>query len=232
MKRQLAAISLALTSLLAAGETSARAKIAVLGASVSAGFAGFGPSAVPSISLADALREILPEVEIVDLTDVRMYRGPETSARSAIAAAARLPASVVVGLDLPFWFGFGDSWYEPGTLRALRLGKQRRGLAVLDGIRPKLIVADYPDLSGTGMSDAKRPTPSVLEELNTRLRRWAASRPDTTVLSWRRLLGDDSAYLQPDGFHLSEKGTRELAAVVARILRPVVRNSSSLQQIP
>ena len=197
-------------------------RIAVMGASVSAGFTGIAPGASPTESLAETLRSALPGAQIVDLADPMMFRRPETYTQKALQSVVEMSATAIVALDLPFWFGFGSSWYEPGDLRTLRLRKQARGLELLAQLETPLVLADYPALVGSDIGAANTPEPEVLDELNRRLRAWAAERSNVRLIGWHAMLGDRPGTLQPDGFHVTQSGIEAIATHVVANLSGLV----------
>lgn len=163
-------------------------KIAFLGASVTDGFTLPG-KVNAMITLADVVKATLK-------ADVKkpfrrsssfLFRDPELFLRKYVDATLNYQPSLLIGVDLMFWFGYGF-----GLAETRRLELCDRGLAMLSEFKCPLVVGDYPDMSqavkGKGflgspmIIGAHVPKPDTLVELNRRLREFATKRGKTVVL--------------------------------------------------
>lgn len=229
--------------------------MAVIGASVSGGFVDFltpAPGAEPNstISVAVACRSVWPRerVDVRNYSDVATFFSPAKKAGRAVEKARRAQPDLVVGVDFMFWFGYGRPGLveEGGRLRRgggpERLLKQQRAFELLEQLECPIIIGDYPEITDADPRIFPRsviPDADTLQELNRRLRAWAAERPRVHVVDlaeWVRRVkaGEEivevgeashrlpaSAVLQTDGLHASRLG---VAILVHRIL-PVVRQA-------
>lgn len=145
-------------------------RIAVVGASVSAGFTA------PRI--ADAMRAA-GAIEVTDAADLWMFRDPDGNGAQQLAAAKASAPSLVVALDFLFWFA-----YQPGD-RAARAASLERGLALLATVDGPLAVGDLADMRGADprmLPPTSVPPADELATMNARIAAWAAARPQTIVL--------------------------------------------------
>ena len=163
--------------------------MAILGASVSAGFGADGRRpGQRTIRLARACRELWPRdrVRVVDCADGLTFANPRGSADRRVAQALRAVPDLVVGVDFLFWFGYGRAAGGTPEKRAeSRLRLQAVGLEFLDEFECPMVIGDYPDMDGADpryLQPWMVPEPEVLERLNERLRVWAAERPRVHVL--------------------------------------------------
>jgi len=178
----------------------ARPVVAVIGASVSAGFQDImtaGAREAPpgrnrTISLWVALKRLWPAdaVTIRNHSQTMFFMEPaRLGEKSANEARAGRP-DLVVALDFLFWFGAGAA---PGGERevAARLAKQKLGFELLERFSVPLVVGDYPDMSGADpemVPPSWVPGPAVLEALNGALREWAAKRPGVRLFPLSRFV--------------------------------------------
>lgn len=187
-------------------------RVAVIGASVSAGFAA--PRV--AVAITDAMRE--PR-EILDVASVWMFRDVYTDGARQVDAAIVYAPTVTVALDFLFWYAYRS------TDAAERMASLERGLAELARLSGPLALGDLPDMRGASeaiLSPAAIPPPDELARMNARVHGWAAARPDTTILplgAWSQLLaGDQRIELAPgetveprsllfvDGLHVNALG--------------------------
>jgi hypothetical protein len=145
-------------------------RIAVVGASVSAGFTA------PRI--AEAMRAA-GTIEVIDAADLWMFRDPDGGGARQLATAVAARPSLVVALDFLFWFA-----YQPGD-RAARAASLERGLTLLATVDGPLAVGDLADMRGADprmLPPASVPPADELAAMNARIAAWAAARPHTVVL--------------------------------------------------
>ena len=153
-------------------------RVAVIGASLSAGFE-LEAEAGGALDLAGVLECALtaPHAPVASAADIFFFLQPgETGARLARKAAETNP-TLVVALDFLFWFAAAAADAErPARLEA--------GLRLLEGFACPVIVGDLPDMSeavGRVLSPRQVPAPAVLAELNGRIRAWARGRAAVVV---------------------------------------------------
>jgi hypothetical protein len=161
--------------------------VAIVGASASAGFGtlmvgpgGDGPGVVP-VRLADLLQAI-PDASgrvVADWSTAMFFRDPVAIGREAIGRAIASEASLLLGIDFLFWYGYGFG------SDATRLGRFEEGLRQLDRFGGPMVLGDLPDMApaaGGMISAAQVPSLESIAAMNDRLRAWAAERPRVLLL--------------------------------------------------
>lgn len=209
-------------------------QVVVLGASVTMGM-DLGTD------VADVLEEtILREHDpVLADHDFRFFLRPLEIATEQVEFALGADASLVVGVDFLFWFGYGDLGVEPEHATDARLALLERGLALLDRIAAPLVVGDFPDMSeaiGKMLRREQVPDAAALERLNARLAAWARERGDVIVLPLSRVIADmrsdrpltigrqdwpagsSDLLLQPDRLHPTLEGLAAVTHLVAERL--------------
>jgi len=207
--------------------------VAVIGASLSAGFGLKGASGEP-LDFAEVLGAALA-VEPVELTGrgaLMFFLDPAARGEKAVAELAAEPPSLVVAIDFLFWFGYGER-AEVDT----HLARFEAGLALLDRLPCPILVGDLPDMSHAPEADAPMlmetqvPTLEALAAMNARLAEWASERPRVRVVplasfTARMLSGEridlrgntwedaTDVVLQADLLHPSLEGTVGAALLV------------------
>ena len=187
-------------------------RVVSIGASLSNGFGnGFPPARLLQQIITGKHQPVAQETSDV------FFLNPEQVGDKQIAGALKKKATLVLGFDYLFWFGYG---HMRGTSRARVAGKfvrdesalevgQRvalleRGLALLDKLDLPLVIGDLPDMWGADeamLSPVQIPSANTLERLNARIRAWAAARGNVLVLpvsQWVALMRDGKLTL-PDG---------------------------------
>lgn len=164
------------------------ARVAVLGASASAGF-----NLERELGEPRSLAQLLPELlvggargEVLDGADTLMFLDPPARGAVQIERTLAFRPTAVLALDFLFWFAYGPI---PEELRAARF---ERGLAQLERLAVPLAIADLPDMTGAKavvMPESYVPTPQTLRALNRRLASWAEDRPHVTVVPLADLVG-------------------------------------------
>lgn len=160
------------------------ANVVVIGASMSAGFGLSGELGTP-FNLADMLDLALIDEDTTmhGLGSGFFFRDPHKLGAGQVERAIALEPTLVIAIDFPFWYGYGN-------LRGCesRLGSLERGLAQLDALECPILIGDFPDMSSAaGDSNALRrgevllhnaqvPSPECLLQLNERLKSWARER--------------------------------------------------------
>ncbi len=220
-------------------------RVAVLGASVSAGFA--------SPRVAVELRAAIDQdrkVVMLDRADVWMFRDVWTRGAEQVDASVAFKPTVTIALDFLFWYVYRPT--DPDE----RLASLERGLRELGRVEGPLAVGDLPDMKGASeamLSKAAVPGADELARMNARVQAWAAERAErdvTAVLplgAWSARLAagervdvgdglvvDAEALMFVDGLHVNALGLwwmlrevdqvmeREMGAVEAevRFMRP------------
>jgi hypothetical protein len=208
----------------------------VVGASISDGF-GLRRETQARTSLADYLHAAItaPHAEIRSFASAVLFQDPLARGEQQIQSALGVSPTLLVALDFPFWFAYGNLRSEEERPRLLELG-----LALLARYDGPTLICDLPDMSPAlqgekvmGMRmivESQVPTPATLRLLNERLTAWATARPNVTLVPMGRLLDDLRAdrpvvvrgvtyrqadlprLLQPDLLHATSEGSALLAA--------------------
>lgn len=213
------------------------AKVAIVGASVSAGY-GLDPSAAPALGETSKVNLArIVDASIVgahatpiDQSDLMFFAAAKATAKRSVKAAVAAKPSLVVALDYVFWFGYGDG--DPKQ----RLERLADGLKVLESARCPVLLGDFPDFNGAKVDPMMLPPSSipskdVLAKLNAACRAWAQGRENVIVVPvgelFRKLaagetlevggnaLGADARarLMQRDGLHPTLEGTCALWAL-------------------
>jgi len=182
-----------------AAETPPR-RVAVIGASASAGFGCVlqekrdDGTYVASFRLADMLRLTCPDLPLVttDSSSGFFFNRPVEYGTRAVSRAIEFRPDAVVALDFLFWYCYGNDDAAGQRLdgEEERLEKFERGLAELARLEVPVLVGDLPDMSpavGGMLSASQMPAKETLSRCNERLRRWAAERPKVVVLPLARM---------------------------------------------
>lgn len=189
-------------------------RVAVIGASASAGFG-------LSVRLGGVLEAALGEAagEVLDAGDAYFFTSPEARGAAAVDRALAFEPTLVLALDFPFWFAYGD---RPEDQRAAAL---ERGLAQLDRLGCPVIVGGIPDMAdavGIMLTREQVPGEAAQLALDEQVRTWSAARERVAFFDLRRghaqtvdgeatALGvpwppDDEDALQGDELHPTEAG--------------------------
>ncbi len=175
-------------------------RVAVIGASASAGFGCVhrerrddGEYAA-SFRLIDMVRLACPELSLVtsDLSSGFFFMAPVRNGEKAAARAREFKPDCVVALDFLFWYCYGDDAPEGGRLKdeAERLAKLELGLKQLEAFEVPVLVGDLPDMSpavGKMLSVAQMPSAETLRKANARFVEWAAGRSNIRVVPLARM---------------------------------------------
>ncbi len=149
-------------------------RIAVLGASVSAGFSS------PRVGVA--LQAALPSSAITDAADLWMFSDPLVKGAAQVDAALAAKPTMVVAIDFLFWYAY------QATDAEAREASLERGLDQLNRLDDRSIVLAVGDLADMRVADPRMLPPAVvppaveLRAMNARVRAWAAARRNTVVL--------------------------------------------------
>lgn len=197
------------TKAVAAAPERAPLRVAVIGASASAGFGcvqretrADGEYAA-SFRLIDMIRLACPELAIVseDASSGFFFLRPVVNGAKAAKRARAFNPDCVVAVDFLFWYCYGDDAPDGKPLKdeAQRLEKLEAGLRELEGLDVPMLVGDIPDMSravGKMLTPAQVPTKDTLAKANARVGEWAKSRPKVRVVplaAMQRQLMEESA---------------------------------------
>jgi len=186
-------------------------RVVVIGASMSAGFGA-------PHGLADALEASVraPHRKVSSFVSELFFTNPLSFGKQQVSSALDSEATLVVGLDFLFWFGYGtlDARGGPIDSEAERLELLERGLAYLSELECPLLIGDFPDMSaavGKMLSAGQMPAKATLPLLSKRVREWATGRGHTTVVPLSELVlqlgSKDELHI---GRHVFPAGTRLL----------------------
>jgi len=210
-------------------------RIAVLGASVSAGFDSTQPFGGPSTAqyrFANYLdAALLPAHEpVVTKANALLFLNPIEGLQKLIGNLDAAKPTLVIGLDALFWFCYGSV-----ATNEERLARFETGLRLLESIQAPLVVGDIPDASravGKILSKAEMPDIPVIARCNERLKAWAAQRQNVTIFPIASLMsaaggnekftvagttwpkGKSRQLLQGDLLHPTPSGLAALAVAV------------------
>lgn len=235
----------------AAAPSDPLARIAVIGASASAGWGVVvedGPSSesVPIHHRHVDLAEILPVVlsganpTVTRHADISFFGNPRKVGRIEMDAALATKPTLIVAVDFLFWYGYGA---RPDASRMKML---ERGLDELERFDGPIVVGDIPDVSDATdvepfafLSRRQVPSPETLAALNARIHAWADACPrihrvplTDTIEAWRRgvppdLNGHawpaDCRLIQFDRLHPTAEGLVATAELVAGVIRAEVK---------
>lgn len=161
-------------------------RIVMIGASASAGFVisePFGGTNTVKCRLNHYLDAAVkaPHEPVKNLANAMFFLMPEPAGRMQIEQAVKVQPSLLVGVDFLFWFCYGQ-----GTNDAERLQRFDGGLKLLEAVKCPLVLGYLPDASyatNTGIiSPAQVPSSVALAAANTRLKAWAAIRPQVSLV--------------------------------------------------
>ena len=164
------------------------AQVAVIGASVSAGY-GLQTDLKAQVKLGDIL-ECLVEGEGEDGLDLgsnMLFRSPKTVGADQVDAALLHRPTLVIAVDFLFWFAYGRS----GGSTQDRVERVDEALALLDRFKCPVLVGDIPDMSmalkGKGpfgfplITRNMIPPEPARVAINKHLQKWAKARPRVTI---------------------------------------------------
>ena len=168
-------------------------RIAIVGASVSAGMGG--------TPFGEAFTAAAPGAIVESEANVMMFRDPVTETQQQIEGALAFHPTVIVGLDVLFWDVYGStdpSW----RVRALDAGLAELERARVAGVW--IIVGDVPLITTAAdwmLPKTQIPTATDLAALDQRITRWSSGRDRVIAVPL-------AAWTEP----LRSGGTIELAA--------------------
>lgn len=172
-------------------------RVAVIGASASAGFGCSWRERrddgeyLESFRLIDMVECACDGTEFksLDVASGFFFFNPERNGATAAKRAREFGPECVVALDFLFWYCYGDD--GPGVDResleneAQRLEKLELGLKELEAFTVPLLVGDIPNMQravGRMLSPAQMPAAETLAKANARLAEWAKGRANVRIL--------------------------------------------------
>lgn len=190
-------------------------RVAVIGASLSAGFGG--------LQISTALDgAITGEHQNINLASVFFFKSPNENGRNQIDQAIEQNATVIFALDILFWYVYINAGLDS------RMSSLERGLKTLERASVPIILGDIPDMR-TGqpwmLPPEVIPPPEHLAKLNARLHEWARARLNVHLVplaAWSEaLVSGGTLVVEPgkppvpakslvhiDGLHPNPKGVR------------------------
>ena len=210
-------------------------RIIMVGASVSAGFTlsePFGGSNTPQYRLSryvDAALRV-PHEPVQNLGNALFFLAPEAEGRRQIEAGLKAQPTLMVAVDFPFWFCYGNVRTNED-----RLQRFEQGLKLLEKVQCPLVIGDIPDASAAAngiLSESQIPSVEVMAAANRRLKEWSATRPQVAIVALSEFMraamanqpvtvhnhiwpaGRTRALLQEDKLHPSPSGCVALALAV------------------
>ena len=191
-------------------------RVAVVGASLSDGFnAGTDLATVLDVAIE---REHEPPG---DHSDSMLFLSPRSKAEQLLGEALEEDPSLIVAIDLPFWFGYGNVDFSGGLLSGAeaRLQTLELFLKWLERIETPIVLGDFPDMSpavGGMLSASQMPERETLERLNERIHAWAANRPHVVLIPLARMVEEIRA---DDGFTAGSR-TWAPGTAAAELIQP------------
>ena len=215
----------------AAVRVAALEKIAVIGASLSAGWGmdqNPDPFAESTISLAHVIEASLlaPHEPVAHQATAMFFLMPEQTAAAMLKKVRATQPSAIVALDYLFWFGYGDKGAsgaegaDPKAREAKRLADLESGLESLAAFTCPILLGDLPDMRHATevkqpmLSKPMVPEPATLKAMNERIAAWAKERKNVVVVP----LHDMTAKLRADE-EISLRGNTWPRGSAARLLQ-------------
>jgi hypothetical protein len=224
---------LALFQLAAAAADSPWSRVVVIGASASGGFVlsePFGGTNTTNCKLHYYLDAAInaPHAPLENFGTAMFFLSPDALAAQEVQSATNARPTLVVAVDFLFWFCYGEEASEADRAQHLEYG-----LKQLEQIPCPLIIGDIPDASSatnTGIIGSEQvPSEPARRAANQRIRQWAATHPQVTVVSLAEFMrsvkaneaiqihdttlpaGSTRKLLQADGLHPTPRGAAVLS---------------------
>ena len=236
---------LTLTGCVDREELSPLRRVAVTGASVTAGFGlttppiegDLGAYPINMMHIVEGMINV-PHEEVAYFGDLVFFRRPDANGKLLIEQLKEYNPSLIVALDFLFWYAYGGTG-DASDIVQYRKDKFERGLAHLDKLDALIILGDLPDMHkaiGGMLSQRHVPSVETINALNVRLREWAKGRPNVFLVDSHRIVenlmndselhvfdqtwpaGSQSKLLQPDMLHPTFEGTVGISLLIAEAL--------------
>jgi len=222
------------------------ANIAVIGASVSAGF-GIGASLLGGgVTMADVAQASIRVNHAAprNLSSTLVYLNPTGYMDRTMASLVQNPPSSLIAVDYLFWAVHGIK------SEAERKQQLDAALAGLERLNCPILIGDLPDVTAAAsgplapISPAMVPSMALREAANTRIRDWAKARRNVTLVPLAELMknvtsgaalrvrGNDwkpidvQRMMQPDRLHPTAEG---LVTIWIASVDEWLRNDSNVQ---
>ena len=207
----------------------------MIGASATAGFTASEPLGGTNTAnhvlsrYVDAALKVSHE-PVVNLGNAFFFFQPEAMGQQQIARALTNQPTLIIGLDFPFWFCYGE-----GETDEDRLTRFDYGLKLLEKIQCPLVIGNIPDASAAVnkmLRPDQMPSLKAIAAANERLKAWAAKRGQVVVVELSDFMrkaaanraisisdhtlqdGQTRMLLQNDRLHPSPAGCAVLALAV------------------
>ncbi len=207
-------------------------RIAVIGASVSAGFGlgGEDPFAPSKIQLANVIEASLSGAHdpIDNQASTLFFNDANGTSKHEMEEIQKKKPTLVVGVDYLFWFAYGDG---PEDKRIERIDKALKGL---ESLSCTVLLGDLPDMTAATkvqqpmLTPPKVPQPETLKKINDKLHAWAGEHKNFVLVPMAamttKLLADEEIavrgnkwpkgsydlLMQGDHLHTTLEGTSAL----------------------
>ncbi|MFT5285327.1 MAG: hypothetical protein ACI8TQ_001490 [Planctomycetota bacterium] len=161
-------------------------RVVVIGASLSAGF-GLERENKAEISLADIFDATInaKHGRVSNQAQPTFAFDPEGYGQLIVDATKALKPTLVIAIDFPFWFAYGN------TPNERRLSRLKAGLKLMDGFDCPILIGDFPNLAhavgGGVLSKSQVPGEAQLLELNRAVDDWIAKGPNRHLIKLSEL---------------------------------------------
>jgi len=168
-------------------------RIVMIGASATAGFTAsepLGGTNTPMYALSRYVDAALTVSHrpVQNLGNAFFFLQPELMGQQQIARALTNNPTLIVGLDFPFWFCYGE-----GETDQDRLQRFDQGLKLLETVPCPLVLGDIPDASAAVnkmLRPDQMPSLKAIAAANERLKAWAASRRQVVLVGLSEFMRD------------------------------------------
>jgi hypothetical protein len=176
--------------------------IAVIGASISAGFGlddskeSFAESTIQLSNIIDASLNVAHQPTVSAAT-MLFFMNPQQCSTQSMALIAKEKPTLVVGLDYLFWFGYGSG---KDLKEETRIARVDAALKELEPLTCTILLGDLPDMTlatkaSEPMLQANQvPQPDTLKKINANITAWCAAHKNVVLVP----LADLTAKVQSD----------------------------------
>jgi len=225
--------------------TSPLHRVAVIGASVTAGFklttppikGDLGAYPINMKHIVEGMISV-PHEEVAYFGKLAFFARPDANGAVLIDELIAYEPSLVVAIDVLFWYAYGGTRNATDPVQ-YRKEKFERGLALLEKIDAPIILGNLPDMHkavGTMLSARQVPSVETIHALNIRVREWAKDNPNVFLVDLHRVVtnlmndaqiqvfghtwpaGSQSTLLQADLLHPTFEGTVGISLLIAEAL--------------
>jgi hypothetical protein len=175
-------------------------KIAVIGASLSAGYGmdeNPNPMSDSKLRLANVIDAslLVAHQPIEDKATAMFFISPEGTAKSTLKKMREWKPTTIVALDYLFWFGYGekevaskDPKQRASEIEAMRVADLDAALKDLGAVECTIVLADLPDMTPASLvpdpmiSPAMVPAPATLKTLNEHVAAFAKEHANVVLV--------------------------------------------------